>query len=161
MTHMTYEIMQALEFLYHQSFILETLLENDYLQLMCSVMESLLMLQSSLVGALLWLLLLESFSLLFPVVSNVQGNSVEGETLGLERGVVDINDNANERLSGSEEVNSAVSVLPQCVKRSETEPLALHAEGDVVIGGLFPLHYVASRPFHSYQSKPQLAPCSG
>lgn len=128
---------------------------------MWSVMESLLMLQSSLVGALLWLLLLESFSLLFPVISNVQGNSVERETLGLERGVLDINDNGNERLSGSEEVNSTVSVLPQCVKLSESEPLALHSGGDVVIGGLFPLHYVSSQPFHSYQSKPRLAPCSG
>lgn len=158
MTHMTYGIKQALGFLYHQSLIFETLLENDYLQHMRPVMESVLMLQPSLVGALLWLLLLESFSLLFPVISNVQGNSVERETLGLERGVVDINDNADVKLS---EVNSAVSVLPQCVKLSETEPLALHSGGDVVIGGLFPLHYVASQPSHSYQSKPQLAPCSG
>lgn len=121
------------------------------------------MLQSSLVGALLWLLLLESFSLLFPVVSNGLGNSTERETLGLERGVVDINDNTDVKLSGSrtEGVNSTVSVLPECVKLSETEPLALHSGGGVVIGGLFPLHYVASQPFHSYQSKPQLAPCSG
>ncbi|XP_074496896.1 extracellular calcium-sensing receptor-like [Sebastes fasciatus] len=41
------------------------------------------------------------------------------------------------------------------------EPLALHSGGDVVIGGLFPLHYVAPKPQHSYHSKPQLTPCNG
>ncbi|XP_039645091.1 extracellular calcium-sensing receptor [Perca fluviatilis] len=44
---------------------------------------------------------------------------------------------------------------------SDSEPLALQSEGDVVIGGLFPLHYVAPKPQHSYHSKPQLTPCSG
>uniref|UniRef100_A0A672Z443 Olfactory receptor C family, u1 n=1 Tax=Sphaeramia orbicularis TaxID=375764 RepID=A0A672Z443_9TELE len=37
----------------------------------------------------------------------------------------------------------AFSVLP-CVKLVDSEPLALQSEGQVVIGGLFPLHYVAS-----------------
>uniref|UniRef100_A0A671U604 Olfactory receptor C family, u1 n=1 Tax=Sparus aurata TaxID=8175 RepID=A0A671U604_SPAAU len=50
--------------------------------------------------------------------------------------------------------------LPQCVKIADSEPLALQSGGDVVIGGLFPLHYVAPMPQHSYQSKPQLTPCS-
>uniref|UniRef100_A0A672Z401 Olfactory receptor C family, u1 n=1 Tax=Sphaeramia orbicularis TaxID=375764 RepID=A0A672Z401_9TELE len=39
----------------------------------------------------------------------------------------------------------AFSVLP-CVKLVDSEPLALQSEGQVVIGGLFPLHYVASEP---------------
>ncbi|XP_034723613.1 extracellular calcium-sensing receptor [Etheostoma cragini] len=48
-----------------------------------------------------------------------------------------------------------------CVKLADREPLALQVEGDVVIGGLFPLHYVAPKPQISYQSKPQLPPCTG
>uniref|UniRef100_A0A3B3VCT2 Olfactory receptor C family, u1 n=1 Tax=Poecilia latipinna TaxID=48699 RepID=A0A3B3VCT2_9TELE len=40
-------------------------------------------------------------------------------------------------------------------------PLALQMDGDVVIGGFFPLHYLASELQHSYQSKPQVTPCSG
>ncbi|XP_029373610.1 olfactory receptor CU1 [Echeneis naucrates] len=35
------------------------------------------------------------------------------------------------------------------------------AEGDIVIGGFFPLHYVAPEPQHSYSSKPYYTPCSG
>uniref|UniRef100_A0A8C6KAI4 Olfactory receptor C family, u1 n=1 Tax=Nothobranchius furzeri TaxID=105023 RepID=A0A8C6KAI4_NOTFU len=42
-----------------------------------------------------------------------------------------------------------------------TEPLTLQLEGDVVIGGMFPLHYVAPEPEQSYHSKPQMAACSG
>ncbi|XP_039478299.1 extracellular calcium-sensing receptor-like [Oreochromis aureus] len=37
---------------------------------------------------------------------------------------------------------------------------ALHSDGDVVIGGVFPLHYVVTEPQHSYNSKPQIASCS-
>ncbi|CAJ1065291.1 extracellular calcium-sensing receptor [Xyrichtys novacula] len=53
------------------------------------------------------------------------------------------------------------SDLNQCVKLSDSEPLALQSGGDVVIGGFFPLHFVAPEPQHNYQSKPQLTPCSG
>ncbi|XP_063348592.1 extracellular calcium-sensing receptor-like [Pelmatolapia mariae] len=42
-----------------------------------------------------------------------------------------------------------------------SEPLALHSEGDIVIGGFFPLHYVAPKPQQSYNSQPQIPPCSG
>ncbi|KAL3991780.1 ficolin [Sarotherodon galilaeus] len=42
-----------------------------------------------------------------------------------------------------------------------SEPLALHSEGDIVIGGFFPLHYVAPKPQQSYNNKPQIPPCSG
>ncbi|XP_056297284.1 extracellular calcium-sensing receptor [Pseudoliparis swirei] len=41
------------------------------------------------------------------------------------------------------------------------EPLAQQSGGDVVIGGLFPLHYVTPKQDHSYQSKPQLTLCRG
>uniref|UniRef100_A0A669CCG1 Olfactory receptor C family, u1 n=1 Tax=Oreochromis niloticus TaxID=8128 RepID=A0A669CCG1_ORENI len=46
------------------------------------------------------------------------------------------------------------SSLPECAKLGGSEPIALHSDGDVVIGGFFPLHYVASKPelfihFHS------------
>uniref|UniRef100_A0A3B4VPP4 Olfactory receptor C family, u1 n=1 Tax=Seriola dumerili TaxID=41447 RepID=A0A3B4VPP4_SERDU len=53
------------------------------------------------------------------------------------------------------------SHLPPCVKLIDSESVALQAEGDFVIGGFFPLHYVAPKPQHSYSSKPQLTPCSG
>ncbi|KAK1899899.1 Vomeronasal type-2 receptor 1 [Dissostichus eleginoides] len=48
-----------------------------------------------------------------------------------------------------------------CVKLVDSEPLALQSGGDVVIGGLFPLHIVAPKPQNSYHSKPQLTPCKG
>uniref|UniRef100_A0A3B4G0W9 G-protein coupled receptors family 3 profile domain-containing protein n=1 Tax=Pundamilia nyererei TaxID=303518 RepID=A0A3B4G0W9_9CICH len=51
------------------------------------------------------------------------------------------------------------SNLPQCVKLGGSKLLALHSDGDVVIGGFFPLH-VASNPQYSYNSKPQTTPCS-
>nr|XP_046244952.1 extracellular calcium-sensing receptor-like [Scatophagus argus] len=60
-----------------------------------------------------------------------------------------------------EEVSGVASSLPQCVELTDSEPLALQAGGDIVIGGFFPLHYVAPKPQHSYNIKPQLTPCSG
>uniref|UniRef100_A0A8P4GKC5 Olfactory receptor C family, u1 n=1 Tax=Dicentrarchus labrax TaxID=13489 RepID=A0A8P4GKC5_DICLA len=68
-----------------------------------------------------------------------------------------------ERLSDLwiEGVSGVASNLAQCVKLTDSEPLALQFGGDVVIGGFFPLHYVAPKPQHSYRSKPQLTPCSG
>uniref|UniRef100_A0A667X7U8 Olfactory receptor C family, u1 n=1 Tax=Myripristis murdjan TaxID=586833 RepID=A0A667X7U8_9TELE len=53
------------------------------------------------------------------------------------------------------------SGLFQCVGLGNSEPPVLQAEGDVVIGGLFPLHYLAPKPQHRYRSKPQHTPCSG
>lgn len=106
-----------------------------------------------------YLLLWALFNLLFPVFSDVK----KREALSLERGVVKEEDTLTERLSGLgiEGVSGVGSTLPQCVKLTDSEPLALQSEGDVVIGGLFPLHYVAPKPQHSYNSKPQLTPCSG
>lgn len=53
------------------------------------------------------------------------------------------------------------SSLPQCVKLERSELLALHLDGDVVIGGFFPLHYIASDPQYSYKTKPETTSCSG
>uniref|UniRef100_A0A4W6C1G4 Olfactory receptor C family, u1 n=1 Tax=Lates calcarifer TaxID=8187 RepID=A0A4W6C1G4_LATCA len=56
---------------------------------------------------------------------------------------------------------SGFDSIPQCVKLVDSESVALQSEGDIVIGGFFPLHYVAPKPQHSYFSKPQPMPCSG
>lgn len=68
-----------------------------------------------------------------------------------------------ERLTGVgiEGVSGVGSSLPQCLRLGDSETLALQSEGDVVIGGLFPLHYVAPEPQHSYSSKPLLTHCTG
>ncbi|XP_034083733.1 extracellular calcium-sensing receptor [Gymnodraco acuticeps] len=65
---------------------------------------------------------------------------------------------------GSKELCLERGVLKEeetCVKLADSEPLALQSGGDVVIGGLFPLHFVAPKPQNSYHSKPQLTPCKG
>lgn len=59
------------------------------------------------------------------------------------------------------EVRRVDSSLPQCVKLGSSEPIALHSDGDVVIGGFFPLHYVATDPQYSYKTKPEITSCSG
>uniref|UniRef100_A0A3Q0S1S1 Olfactory receptor C family, u1 n=1 Tax=Amphilophus citrinellus TaxID=61819 RepID=A0A3Q0S1S1_AMPCI len=58
-------------------------------------------------------------------------------------------------------MRSIDSSLPQCIKLGGSELLTLQSDGDVVIGGLFPLHYVAPEPQYSYNSQPQIAYCSG
>lgn len=81
--------------------------------------------------------------------------SVEGSYVKKEESV-------NERLNGlgNEEVRGADSGSPQCTKLQDNELLALELDGDVVIGGFFPLHFVASELQHSYNRKPQVTPCS-
>ncbi|KAK2912403.1 hypothetical protein Q8A73_006516 [Channa argus] len=68
-----------------------------------------------------------------------------------------------ERLNGLgiQGVSGFDSSLTSCVELEDSEFLTLESEGDVVIGGFFPLHYLAPRQQHSYSSKPQLTPCSG
>uniref|UniRef100_A0A4W5MTY3 Olfactory receptor C family, u1 n=1 Tax=Hucho hucho TaxID=62062 RepID=A0A4W5MTY3_9TELE len=48
-----------------------------------------------------------------------------------------------------------------CVTLGDSELPVLQSEGDVVIGGLFPLHYLALEPEHSYRTKPQHTQCNG
>lgn len=125
-------------------------------------MKSRLMPPSTPVGVFLWLLLLLCFSVQSPVVSEVLGNSKGRGQLGSEmcQGVEDANESLNEELRDSK-LSGTDSASPDCEKLAGAEPPALHSGGDVVIGGLFPLHYVASQPMHSYRDKPQLARCSG
>ncbi|KAL7400740.1 hypothetical protein ABVT39_017073 [Epinephelus coioides] len=87
----------------------------------------------------------------------------ERDELNLDKDVMKEEETMRERLSGLriEGVSVVGSSLPQCIKLADSKPLALQLGGDVVIGGLFPLHYVAPTPQHSYHSKPQLIPCSG
>ena len=83
--------------------------------------------------------------------------------LCLERGVLKEEETVTEkqRSLGIDQMRGVASILPQCVKLVDSEPLALQSGGDVVIGGLFPLHFVAPKPQNSYHSKPQLTPCKG
>ncbi len=94
--------------------------------------------------------------------SDVPKSGNEREELSFERGVVKEKETVRQRLSslGTERVSGVASSLPQCMKLADSEPLALQSGGDVVIGGFFPLHYVAPMPQHSYDSKPQFIPCS-
>lgn len=107
----------------------------------------------TLVGASLWLLLWMSLSLLFTVFSDV---SQSGKGMNsLAEGAL------KEQETESKKLNGLDSSFPQCVTLVDSDSLALQSDGDVVIGGVFPLHYVAPEPQHSYSTKPQLIPCSG
>lgn len=57
--------------------------------------------------------------------------------------------------------NDAFDGLPRCEKTTETESPALNSGGDVVIGGIFPLHYSAFVPQQTYSNKPEPITCSG
>lgn len=57
--------------------------------------------------------------------------------------------------------NDAFAGLFGCVKTAETERPALNSGGDVVIGGIFPLHYSAFVPQQTYSNKPEPITCSG
>lgn len=37
----------------------------------------------------------------------------------------------------------------------------LEMDGDVLLGGLFPLHYIAPEPDHLFSDHPQVRECSG
>ncbi|KAM4627568.1 olfactory receptor CU1 [Polymixia lowei] len=108
-------------------------------------------------------------SLLIQMFSDLPQIMVEGTVLEMERGMVE-EESVMETQSGSgkEGISSdrsktmvSGSGLFQCASLGNGEPLVLQLEGDVVIGGLFPLHYLAPKPQNSYRSKPQHAPCSG
>lgn len=85
----------------------------------------------------------------FPVFSGLQQISKERNDIISESGL--------EPGGG----NSAFASLPKCVKAADTDRPALNSEGDVVIGGIFPLHYSASVPPQTYTNKPELITCSG
>lgn len=107
------------------------------------------------VGTCLRLLLCAFFSLLVLVTSGAPADERKAFSLEAAGKAERLYDLETEGVSG------VYSGLPRCVKQGDSEPLALHSEGDVVIGGFFPLHFVASEPRRSYRSKPQITPCSG
>ena len=66
---------------------------------------------------------------------------------------------SDQRTEGVRDVG--VSLLSECVILGNSELLALRSEGDVIIGGLFPVHYLVSNSRDTYNSKPQNGPCNG
>lgn len=92
-------------------------------------------------------LLLWAISSIFsPVFSGLQHIAKEkNDTHGLEAG----------------DGNEASPSLSRCVKTVDTEHPALHSRGDVVIGGIFPLHYTASVSQQKYIDNPELFSCTG
>ncbi|CAL8334758.1 unnamed protein product [Boreogadus saida] len=66
---------------------------------------------------------------------------------------------SDQRTEGVRDVG--VSLLSECVILGNSELLALRSEGDVIIGGLFPVHYLVSNSRDTYNSKPQNRPCNG
>lgn len=114
-------------------------------------MESTGTLRSPLFGSFLWLPIYALFSLFTMFVALPSDAPLLGN---LEGGV-----NITKQLSGLG-MGCSDGSLPQCLKLEDTESLALESEGDVVIGGFFPLHYLASMPQNNYSNKPQLTTCS-
>lgn len=114
-------------------------------------------------GASLWLLIWALLSLHFLVFSDVTHVVNENEKVSLEGCMVRDRETITKSLNGLgiQEESGFNSSIHQCAKLEDSKSLALELEGDIVIGGLFPLHYLALRPQHSYSSKPQYTSCSG
>lgn len=115
-------------------------------------------------GASLQLLIWVSFTLFFPVFASVT-HVVDGKKeIHLDDGSLRQQQPLTKRLRGLGKLGQLSfesSVLPLCVKLDDSVSLTLEAEGDIVIGGFFPIHNLAPRPQHSYSSKPQITPCYG
>uniref|UniRef100_A0A3Q1GTY8 Olfactory receptor C family, u1 n=1 Tax=Acanthochromis polyacanthus TaxID=80966 RepID=A0A3Q1GTY8_9TELE len=104
----------------------------------------------TLIGTNYWLLYCVFFKLFFIVftgIADAVDDSVEG-------GVVKKIESVEKKMNsfGIKEVSAVDPSLSQCVKLFDSEPLALHSDGDVVIGGVFPLHYVASHPHFDHRA---------
>lgn len=118
--------------------------------------------QKALVGCYLLLHLCVLFSLFYKDLSCFGYFAEERKYVGIVEEVGKKEKAVEQRLKDLGIKESGIkSVIPQCVKLGDDKPLALQLEGDVVIGGFFPLHYVASEPQHIYNNKPQMASCSG
>ncbi|XP_051580753.1 extracellular calcium-sensing receptor-like [Myxocyprinus asiaticus] len=55
----------------------------------------------------------------------------------------------------------STSLDNSCWRLGDFNSPALEQDGDIVIGGLFPLHYIAPEPDHTYSELPQHQECSG
>lgn len=53
------------------------------------------------------------------------------------------------------------SLENKCWRLSDFNSPVLEREGDIIIGGLFPLHYIAPEPEYTYSELPQYQECSG
>lgn len=95
------------------------------------------------------LLLWAIVSVPFPAFSDLQQIAKERNDIITESGLE------------AEGGNDGFASLPRCVKSADTERPALHSGGDVVIGGIFPLHYSASVSPKKYTNIPELITCSG
>lgn len=117
---------------------------------------------STIIGNNLWLLfcVFNPVCIVFSDVSHAEAKAkplrVVGDVLGKENAFRQTPPGL--RIG---EMKSIDSSLPQCVKLGGSELPALQSDGDFVIGGLFPLHYVAAKPHYSYTSKPPITSCSG
>lgn len=49
----------------------------------------------------------------------------------------------------------------KCWRLRDFNSPVLEQEGDIIIGGLFPLHYIAPEPEFTYSEQPQYQECSG
>lgn len=48
-----------------------------------------------------------------------------------------------------------------CQRMEGIDPHVLAMDGDVILGGLFPLHYITPKPDHVFTDQPQVQRCSG
>lgn len=118
---------------------------------------------SIIFGNCLWLLLFVFFNPDCNVFSDDAHPVNEATTLRVEKKVTRKEEAMTEKWQGLSklEAKSVDSSSLQCIQLQNNELLALHSDGDVVIGGFFPLHFAAYMPQHSYNSKPQITSCSG
>lgn len=117
---------------------------------------------SALVGKCLLMLYLFS-NPVYIVFSDVSHTVDEGKPLSVEGNLLRKEEVMKETQHSLRigDVRSSKSSLQDCVKLAGSEPLALHSDGDIVIGGFFPLQHVVPKPQQSYNSEPQIQPCSG
>lgn len=56
---------------------------------------------------------------------------------------------------------TALSAPPACSAHGDFGQPAFMANGDIIIGGIFPLHYRVELPTADYTNKPLAAQCQG
>lgn len=149
---------QAPDILKHFTVVSYTMLEDHWFK--HKVFMSLpWIMHSTLVGYFLWVfcnVFFNTICIVFFDVNSTKSLSVEGSVVEKE-GAAMTEPMLGLKIRGTRSVDSSLS---QCVKLGGSELPALHSDGDVVIGGFFPLHYVVTEPQNSYNSKPQITSCS-
>lgn len=105
----------------------------------------------------LWIL----FSILLIVFSGFCYSIRKRNILNIEKGTEETENTMKENDMQIEEFSVNEFTSPQCVKIGDNKPLALQMNGDVVIGGIFPLHYLVPELQPNYQDKPPITVCNG